>query len=61
MSRESDAFVKCWATENVRPMVGLTDLHDEVVRLAAKLFEDAAVVGIRDGSVANSCRPARVA
>jgi hypothetical protein len=54
MSARSDAFVKRWVAENVHTVPGLTDLHDEVVRLAAKLFIDAAAEGIRGKNLADT-------
>jgi hypothetical protein len=54
MSVRSDAFVKRWVTENVHTVPGLTDLHGEMVRLAAKLFTDAGAVGITGKELADS-------
>jgi hypothetical protein len=54
MSIQSDDFVRMWVADNVHPVPGLTDLRAEVVRLAAKLFVDAAAVGIRGAELANT-------
>jgi hypothetical protein len=54
MSIQSDDFVRKWVADNVHPVTGLTDLRAEVVRLAAKLFVDAAAVGIRGAELANT-------
>jgi hypothetical protein len=41
MSARSDAFVKCWVSENVFNVPGLTDSGAEVAWLRAKLLANA--------------------